>query len=61
MFWTDRFALALADLYALTGSVNGDADIHAEDADFRVVFDAWNFNVLFEAKAKVSSDVKCSS
>jgi hypothetical protein len=60
MFWTDCFLLAFADFYALAGSVNGYADVHSEYAYFRVIFDAWNFDVFFEAKAKVSAYVECA-
>ena len=51
MLWTDCFVLAFAKFYALTWSVDGYADVHAEDADFRVVFDAWNFDVFFESES----------
>ncbi len=47
MFWTDWFALAFAKFYPLTRSVDGNADVHTEDADFRVILDAWDIDMFF--------------
>jgi hypothetical protein len=58
VFLADCFALAFAGFDALTGAVDCNADVHAEYADFWVVFDAWDFDVFFEAEAEVAADVK---
>ena len=60
MFSAKRSILLLTDFYSLTRAINCNADIHTEDADFRVIFDAWDVDVFFETEAKVSAYVEGS-
>ena len=58
MFTTD-FRLMLPSVSnTVTGTIYGDAHIHTEDADVRVVLHARDFNVLFQAECKVAVSVE---
>ncbi len=44
--------------YSVTWTIYGDTNVHAEDANVRVVSYAWNFNVLFQAESKIASVIE---